>query len=135
MEERGVAEHRRLLLEGLRGTVVELGAGHGLNFPHYPTEVAEVIAIEPEPTLRAAGELRFYEHVVPEGQPKRFLFELVDRSGIWPKLAGGCHPARDTAAAIERAGFQIQSRDTVMVTASRLQPSVPHILGVAAKAG
>ena len=52
-EERGATDHRRRLLEGLRGTVVEIGAGHGLNFPLYPPEVTEVIAIEPEPTLRA----------------------------------------------------------------------------------
>jgi len=40
------------LLEGLSfsGTVVELGAGHGLNFPHYPTTVTQVVDIEPEPT-------------------------------------------------------------------------------------
>ena len=35
-EERGATDHRRRLLEGLRGTVVEIGAGHGLNFPLYP---------------------------------------------------------------------------------------------------
>ena len=52
-ERRGATEHRRLLLQGLHGTVLELGAGHGLNFPHYPTSVSEVIAVEPEPTLRA----------------------------------------------------------------------------------
>src|SRR5213078_693540 len=51
-EQRGATAHRRRLLDGLRGIVLELGAGHGLNFPHYPTEVTEVIAIEPEPTLR-----------------------------------------------------------------------------------
>jgi ubiquinone/menaquinone biosynthesis C-methylase UbiE len=55
-EERGASEHRRRLLEGLRGSVVEIGAGHGLNFPLYPPEVTEVVAIEPEPTLRAEAE-------------------------------------------------------------------------------
>jgi hypothetical protein len=52
-ERRAATEHRRRLLHGLSGTVLELGAGHGLNFPHYPVEVAEVIAVEPEPALRA----------------------------------------------------------------------------------
>jgi DNA-binding transcriptional ArsR family regulator len=45
-EERGATEHRRRLLAGLRGTVVELGAGHGLNFALYPEAVTEVVAIE-----------------------------------------------------------------------------------------
>jgi SAM-dependent methyltransferase len=52
-EARGATQHRRRLLDGLHGAVLELGAGHGLNFPHYPAGVSEVIAIEPEPTLRA----------------------------------------------------------------------------------
>jgi SAM-dependent methyltransferase len=55
-EERGATQHRQRLLEGLRGSVVEIGAGHGLNFPLYPREVTEVVAIEPEPTLRAEAE-------------------------------------------------------------------------------
>jgi ubiquinone/menaquinone biosynthesis C-methylase UbiE len=50
-EDRGQAEHRRKLLAGLSGRVVEVGAGNGLNFPHYPSEVSEVVAVEPEPYL------------------------------------------------------------------------------------
>src|SRR5689334_19263123 len=51
-DARGGAEHRRRLLEGLAGRVIELGAGGGRNFAHYPQTVTEVVAIEPEPTLR-----------------------------------------------------------------------------------
>jgi SAM-dependent methyltransferase len=188
-EQRGATEHRRRLLEGLSGTVLELGAGHGLNFPHYPAAVTDVIAVEPEPTLRALataaaastpvpvrviggvaddiplddgsvdaavtslvlcsvpdqdralaelrrvlrpqGELRFYEHVIPRSQPKRVLLQAADRSGLWPRIAGGCHAARDTTAAIERAGFRIESSDRIMFAASRFEPSIPHILGTA----
>lgn len=52
-ERRGAAEHRRLLLAGLEGRVIEIGAGHGLNFPYYPRTVTQVVAVEPEPHLRA----------------------------------------------------------------------------------
>lgn len=57
MEEAGVAEHRVRLLTGLVGRVVEVGAGNGLNFSHYPQSVTEVIAVEPEPYLRARAKL------------------------------------------------------------------------------
>ncbi|TCO43918.1 methyltransferase family protein [Kribbella antiqua] len=56
MDEQGAAAHRRQLLEGLAGQVVEIGAGDGGNFAHYPPEVAGVIAVEPEPYLRAKAE-------------------------------------------------------------------------------
>lgn len=52
-EDRGQAEHRARVLAGLSGRVLELGAGHGLNFPHYPETVEEVVAVEPDPTLRS----------------------------------------------------------------------------------
>ncbi|MEY2532752.1 MAG: hypothetical protein QOF29_662, partial [bacterium] len=55
-EQAGQAEHRDELLAGLHGRVVELGAGNGLNFAHYPPTVAEVVAVEPEPYLRARAE-------------------------------------------------------------------------------
>jgi SAM-dependent methyltransferase len=47
-----VRAYREELLAGLRGRVVEVGAGSGANFPHYPPEVTEVVAVEPETYLR-----------------------------------------------------------------------------------
>ena len=55
-EAKGTAEHRAEMLAGLRGRVVEIGAGNGLNFSHYPREVEEVVAVEPEPYLREIAE-------------------------------------------------------------------------------
>jgi ubiquinone/menaquinone biosynthesis C-methylase UbiE len=191
-DRRGAAGHRTRLLEGLRGRVVEVGAGHGLNFAHYPGTVAEVVAIEPEPNLRSdaeeaataapvpvtvlagtaealsmgdgemdgavtslvlcsvadqaaalaevhrvlrpGGELRFYEHVIADHQPMRTILKFADHSGLWPTIAGGCHPARDTRAAIEAAGFSIGRCERFPFSASALEPSVPHILGVASRA-
>ena len=54
--ERGVARHRDQLLAGLSGTVIEVGAGNGMNFAHYPQEVTSVLAVEPEPHLRRLAE-------------------------------------------------------------------------------
>ncbi|MFD3523993.1 class I SAM-dependent methyltransferase [Streptomyces sp. NPDC058653] len=48
----GISAHRAELLSGLSGRVVEVGAGNGLNFTHYPAAVSEVVAIEPERSLR-----------------------------------------------------------------------------------
>lgn len=56
MEERGMAEHRERLLAGLAGEVLEVGAGNGLNFRHYPASVTRVLAVEPEAYLRAEAE-------------------------------------------------------------------------------
>jgi ubiquinone/menaquinone biosynthesis C-methylase UbiE len=52
LEERGGRQLRDELLAGLSGRVLEAGAGTGLNFPHYPPLVREVVAVEPEPFLR-----------------------------------------------------------------------------------
>ncbi|MFR9797817.1 class I SAM-dependent methyltransferase [Streptomyces sp. MS06] len=49
----GMAGVRERLLAGLSGRVIEVGAGNGLNFAHYPQAVSEVVAIEPERLLRA----------------------------------------------------------------------------------
>lgn len=55
-EVRGGAEHRRKLLEGLSGRVIEVGAGSGANFVHYPTTVSEVVAVEPDSYLRQRAQ-------------------------------------------------------------------------------
>lgn len=56
-EAKGAAAHRDQLLADLTGRVIEVGAGHGLNFPHYPSSVTEVVAVEPEPYLREHAQL------------------------------------------------------------------------------
>ncbi len=48
--------HRRETLAGLRGRVIEVGAGNGRNFGFYPATVDEVVAVEPEPHLRALAQ-------------------------------------------------------------------------------
>jgi ubiquinone/menaquinone biosynthesis C-methylase UbiE len=52
VEPLGVAAHRCELLQGLGGSVIELGAGNGMNFRHYPASIKKVVAVEPEPYLR-----------------------------------------------------------------------------------
>jgi len=187
-ERRGGAEHRRALLEGLSGRVMEVGAGHGLNFPYYPQGVTQVVAVEPEPYLcglarraavnapvpivirdgiaealpaaddefdaavaslvlcsvddqqaalaeinrvvRPGGELRFYEHVISERPGMARMQRWADAT-IYPHLAGGCHAARDTGAAISNAGFQIEREERIAFKPSALVPAIPHILGAA----
>lgn len=188
MDARGAAEHRRRLLAGVSGRVVEVGAGNGHNFAHYPAGTSEVLAVEPEPHLRAmaeqaassaparvevvegsaeripaadescdvavaslmlctvpdqavalaeiqrvlrpGGELRFYEHVVSR-RPRLAALQRTMDATFWPLLAGGCHCARDTAEAIADAGFVLEREERFPFKALRLQPPVPHILGVA----
>lgn len=52
MDRRGAGEHRRRILAGLHGSVVEIGAGAGSSFPLYPPAVAHVLALEPDDYLR-----------------------------------------------------------------------------------
>lgn len=183
-------EHRRELLVGIAGRVLDLGAGDGPNFAHFPAGVTEVLAVEPEPYLRErasrnaarapvpvrvidalaerlplddgsvdaavaflvlcsvpdqaaalrelhrvirpGGSLYFYEHVIAAGRGLARAQRLLERSGVWPFLAGGCHPARDTVAAIGAAGFEIERcRGFEFKPCPILVPVAPHVLGVA----
>ncbi|MFI7282528.1 class I SAM-dependent methyltransferase [Micromonospora chersina] len=65
MDRAGAAAHRRRLVAGLRGRVVEVGAGNGRNLPHYPSTVTGVLAVEPEPRLRAALRAAALDAAVP----------------------------------------------------------------------
>jgi ubiquinone/menaquinone biosynthesis C-methylase UbiE len=191
MDKGGMAAHRRQLLHGLAGPVIEIGAGNGLNFAHYPAGVTRVLAIEPDPhlreiarrnaaqapvpvevregiaeelpaddaafhaavaalvlcsvadqhaalreirrTLRPGGQLRFLEHVRASTPALRGVQRLLDAT-IWPALAGGCHTGRDTATAIEQAGFVIDQLDPFRFPDTRLtMPATPHLRGTATR--
>lgn len=55
--------------------------------------------------LRAGGALRLLEHVRHRGF-RGTLQDLVQPA--WTALAGGCHPNRETEAAVAAAGFRIE---------------------------
>jgi SAM-dependent methyltransferase len=160
------ADHRRELLAGISGRVIEVGAGNGINFANYPPEVTEVVAVEPEAYLRdkaaqaaaaapvpvqvvlcsvpdqpgalreaarvlkPGGELRFYEHVLSQEPKVARRQNRVER--FWGFCGGGCHPNRDTPAAIEAAGFEVGSCRRFAFKPGPLMTVVePHVIGTA----
>jgi ubiquinone/menaquinone biosynthesis C-methylase UbiE len=58
-------ELRRQALAGLRGRVIEVGAGDGRSFEHYPETVDRLLAVEPDATARAAARERAEAAKVP----------------------------------------------------------------------
>jgi SAM-dependent methyltransferase len=56
-ERRGMARRRRELLAGARGAVLEIGAGTGLNLPHYPTDLERLVLVEPGERIGARIDL------------------------------------------------------------------------------
>jgi SAM-dependent methyltransferase len=46
---------RKRLLAGLRGRVIEVGAGDGRSFEHYPPDVERLLAVEPDFVAREAA--------------------------------------------------------------------------------
>jgi ubiquinone/menaquinone biosynthesis C-methylase UbiE len=61
----GLAERRAALVADLAGTVLEIGAGSGANFAHYPATVTRVVAVEPEPGLRRTARAAIADARVP----------------------------------------------------------------------
>jgi SAM-dependent methyltransferase len=90
-----------------------------------PQALAEIARV-----LAPGGELRFYEHVAATGALGRATQRALDGSGLWPRLAGGCHLTRDTEAALRAAGFALPEADLRRFRVSR----VPHVAGRALKA-
>ena len=50
-ERAGMAQRRSALLSQATGRVLELGAGTGLNLPHYPDDLEELVLTEPAPPM------------------------------------------------------------------------------------
>ncbi len=185
MDRRGGAAHRRELLTGLSGRVIEVGAGTGANFTHYPATVTEVVAVEPDDhlrglalqaahnadvtvhvvagdaehlpsdggdidavvmslvlcsvpdqttalaeahrALRPGGQLRYYEHVRSTNHLIAAIEDAI--TPLWSRAAGGCHPNRDTTAAIQAAGFDIENHRRFGFAPHPLAPGLAHVLG------
>ena len=77
--------------------------------------------------LRPGGLLLFIEHVRAEGAMARWQDRIVP---LWERLLGGCHPNRDTVAAIEEAGFEIETFEAFYPPAP-LSDLTPHVQGSA----
>lgn len=65
LEKAGLGPSRRRLVGDLSGTVVEVGAGSGVTFGCYPLAVTRVVAVEPDPHLRARAERAARRATVP----------------------------------------------------------------------
>jgi ubiquinone/menaquinone biosynthesis C-methylase UbiE len=69
---------------------------------------ADATIAEIHRVLRDDGELRLLEHVRSTKPWKARLQDLLQPA--WTTLSGGCHPNRDTEAAVLGAGFDVSER-------------------------
>jgi ubiquinone/menaquinone biosynthesis C-methylase UbiE len=83
--------------------------------------------------LRPGGTLCFLEHV-RASTPGLVRAQRLLEATVWPHLFGGCHLSRDTAAAIQRAGFTITTLEQFLFPAARTPVSF-HIAGHATAQG
>jgi SAM-dependent methyltransferase len=87
----------------------------------------EAVLEEIRRVLRPGGRLLFIEHVRAAGSMARWQDRLEP---LWRRLLGGCHPNRDTLAAIEGAGFEIETFES-FYPPDPLSGLTPHVQGSA----
>jgi SAM-dependent methyltransferase len=61
----GLGHWRQDAAAGLRGQVVEIGFGSGLNVAHYPPAAERVVAVEPSTVARRMAEKRIAHGTIP----------------------------------------------------------------------
>lgn len=74
-ERAGVRGLRKELLGKARGYTVEIGSGTGLNLPHYPEELDELVLVEPDLSMRGRLEKRLSD----SGQRARLVDAPAER--------------------------------------------------------
>lgn len=60
-----IVELRAELLRPLRGEVLEIGFGTGLNLPHYPQAVTSLAILDPNPGMHALADARIRDSDIP----------------------------------------------------------------------
>jgi SAM-dependent methyltransferase len=80
-ETEALTRLRQENLAGLSGRVLEIGAGTGTNFAHYPDSVAAVVAVEPEQRLLVHARTAAEQAPVPV-RVSGLAAEEIDDAGI-----------------------------------------------------
>ena len=81
--------------------------------------------------LRSGGELRLYEHVRSQHRLLGLAEDLV--VPLWSRVAGGCHPNRDTMTAVAEAGFRVTEVQRFGFSPQRGVPALAHVLARAVR--
>jgi ubiquinone/menaquinone biosynthesis C-methylase UbiE len=127
-ERRGGAEHRRRLLHGLSGRVVEIGAGSGVSFAHYPTSVRDLVAVEPAPHMReralqaaraASVRVTVVEGVAEELPLADASVDAAVMAGVLCSVHDPCR-ALDEVARVLRPGGELRFYEHVLARNARL---------------
>jgi ubiquinone/menaquinone biosynthesis C-methylase UbiE len=87
----------------------------------------ESVLDEIQRVLRPGGRLLFIEHVRATGSTARWQDRIEP---LWGRIFGGCHPNRDTVAAIEEAGLEIETFESFYPPVP-LSGLIPHVQGSA----
>lgn len=83
---------------------------------------------EAKRVLKPGGSVRFLEHVGSARPAKARFQRFLDRSRIWPTIAGGCHCSRETTATISAAGFDLGESRDITIGAAWAHTN-PHVIG------
>jgi ubiquinone/menaquinone biosynthesis C-methylase UbiE len=65
MNTKGTREERTRSLAGVKGTVLEVGFGSGLNLPYYPDTVTKVVGVDPSQTSAHLARKRIAASAFP----------------------------------------------------------------------
>lgn len=58
LSDPNIAKHRRGILAGVTGEVLEIGFGTGLNLPYYPQHVHRIATVDPNPGVHTIAQKR-----------------------------------------------------------------------------
>jgi len=87
--------------------------------------------------LKPAGQFRFFDHVRSRNTIGAFAQDIVLPAWSW--FGAGCHPNRDVAAAVEKAGFRLLEHERMRPFSLAQSLLIcafarPHVYGVATPA-